>query len=327
MNIDLQGKTFEKRYDMILEDRICSALIIQDRILGFSRQLLEQLNYIEILAPLIGPATDPGIRGAKRVSFDYYGQQYKVMSSIILYKQALIRAFDKVYAFAPNVRLEPLESESSKRHLCEFYQLDLEVKEKGMFYVMEETERFFVELIKKIKESSSDILTKYDRALRVPKLPFKKLSYYDALDKVRELGYEIKDGMEIPHEAEEKLSKEATDPFWIIDYPVGSRGFYYREDPDKPGTLLSMDLIYPEGFGEASSGGEREIDVRKVKSWMKKSGELVSEYVWYLDMLETSGKASAGLGIGVERLTKYILGFSEIEQCTAFPKIAGKYSI
>jgi len=49
-------------------------------------------------------------------------------------------------------------------------------------------------------------------------------------------------------------------PFFIIDYPKESGGFYEREDPESPGIPRDFDMLYPEGFGEAASGAEREYD-------------------------------------------------------------------
>ncbi|MDK2463673.1 MAG: hypothetical protein QI223_02725 [Candidatus Korarchaeota archaeon] len=46
-------------------------------------------------------------------------------------------------------------------------------------------------------------------------------------------------------------------PFFITDYPLGSRGFYDRGDPERPGVLRDFDLIYPEGVrGGGQRGGE-----------------------------------------------------------------------
>ena len=67
-------------------------------------------GFVELLPPIIGPVTDPGARGAKQVDVDYYGHRYKLMTSAILYKQASLLAFDKIFFIAPNVRLEPLET-------------------------------------------------------------------------------------------------------------------------------------------------------------------------------------------------------------------------
>ncbi|MFD0346365.1 amino acid--tRNA ligase-related protein [Kitasatospora aburaviensis] len=80
-----------------------------------------------MLPPIIGPVTDPGARGSKQVDVDFYGHRYKLMTSAILYKQASLLAFDKIFCIAPNVRLEPLETAGTSRHLAEFHQLDVEV--------------------------------------------------------------------------------------------------------------------------------------------------------------------------------------------------------
>ena len=60
-------------------------LRVQDQLLTSVREFLREEGFMEILGPIIGPATDPGIRGAKQVSFQYYGAPFKIMSSMILY--------------------------------------------------------------------------------------------------------------------------------------------------------------------------------------------------------------------------------------------------
>src|SRR3954462_11773923 len=103
-----------------------SVLRIQARMLAAAREYLTAEGFTEMLPPIIGPVTDPGARGAKQVDVDYYGHRYKLMASAILYKQASLIAYDKVFFTAPNVRLEPLETSSTHRHLAEFHQIDVE---------------------------------------------------------------------------------------------------------------------------------------------------------------------------------------------------------
>src|SRR5205814_3010583 len=91
------------------------------------RDFLCGQGFTEVLLPIVGPVTDPGARGAKQVDVDYYGHRYKLMTSAILYKQASLTAFDKIFCIAPNVRLEPLETASTNRHLAEFHQIDVEL--------------------------------------------------------------------------------------------------------------------------------------------------------------------------------------------------------
>ncbi len=325
--ISTQEHRSEKpRYLAILEENVRAALKVQHVILLESRKILDDLGFVEVLAPVIGPASDPGIRGAKRVTFDFYGKEYKIMSSMILYKQALVRTFNNVYAFAPNIRLEPLSKANSGSHLCEFYQIDLEMRDKTINEVMKVTEIFLDRLLYKVKLHCGDILEKYNKEFEVPKIPFPRISYYKVFLIANKLGLSMNYGDEIPSEIELELSKRSTRPFWIVDYPSGSRGFYYKENPEDTSRLLSMDLIYPHGFGEASSGGERETDVNKILELIREGGENEEEYSWYLDMLKSDGKKSSGLGIGVERLTRYIMDFKNIDNCTAFPKKPGSYT-
>jgi asparaginyl-tRNA synthetase len=56
---------------------------------------------------------------------------------------------------------------------------------------------------------------------------------------------------------------------------------------------------------------------------MKCSGEEPSRYEWYLDMLKNGIPPSAGFGIGVERLTRFICGLENIWDAVPFPKVAG----
>lgn len=87
-----------------------------------------------------------------------------------------------------------------------------------------------------------------------------------------------------------------------------------------------MDLIYPEGFGEAVSGGEREHEYERVKKLIASSGESPSDYSQYLALLKTGIPPSCGFGIGLERLTRYVCGLEKISDATAFPKIPGVVS-
>src|SRR4030042_1731364 len=114
------------RRDVFKTERMRAVLRLQDRLFRIVRDEMSKEGYLELQAPIIGPATDPGIRGARQVSFDYYGTEFKIMSSMILYKQMAAAPLGKIYAFSPNVRLEPLGSASTGRHLAEFYQIDME---------------------------------------------------------------------------------------------------------------------------------------------------------------------------------------------------------
>ena len=88
-----------------------------------------------------------------------------------------------------------------------------------------------------------------------------------------------------------------------------------------------MDLIYPEGYGEALSGGEREYEYERIKERILKKGQNLTHFKKYLELAKDDLPASAGFGIGIERLTRYICGLEKIEETSLFPKIPGKACI
>ncbi len=55
--------------------------------------------------------------------------------------------------------------------------------------------------------------------------------------------------------------------------------------------------------------------------WSK--GDEPSAYGWYLEMLREGVPPSAGFGIGVERLTRYVSGLENIWDAVPFPKVPG----
>ncbi len=324
-------ESLKKRYLTLRKKEVIRVLKVQDAIVSEIRDFLKGECFVEILAPIIGPVTDPGIRGAKQISFDYYGARFKVMSSMILYKQVMMTSLPKIFALSPNIRLEPLETVKTRRHLTEFRQIDLEVAHATYKDMMELGERMLCHIITKVKHRCSKELEEQKRVLKVPQKPFKKYTYKEALEILKNLGINVNFGLEIPWEAEEALSKIHKEPFWITDFPVEARGFYYMEHEDNLGILdlgilKDFDLIYPEGFGEAVSGGEREYRYNKIVERMRASEENISEYGWYLDMLKAGVPPSAGFGIGVERLTRFICGLENIWDAVPFPKVAGVLS-
>jgi len=318
-NFDL----IKHRYVTIKEPKTACILRIQDEVVSSIRESLKKEGYTEILAPIIGPVTDPGIRGAKQVSINYYGSEFKLMSSMILYKQMAINAIPKIFALSPNIRIEPLETIKTKRHLAEFRQIDIEEACATYEDIMKLGERLLCKVIATVNKRCHKELDDLGRKLKTPSPHFKRYTYDDTIILLKSLGFNLKNGDEIPWTEEEVLSAIHKEPFWITDYPITARGFYYLEHPDTPGVLKDFDLLYPEGYGEAISGGEREYRYEKIVERIRSSNEDPACYGWYLKMLKNGILPSAGFGIGVERLTRYICGIENIWEAVPFPKVPG----
>jgi asparaginyl-tRNA synthetase len=305
-----------------------AALRIQDIVVDAARRHLRERGFVELLPPTIGPVTDPGGRGSKQVDIDFYGHRYKLMSSAILYKQAALLAFDKVFSIAPNVRLEPIETRHTGRHLVEFHQIDVEVAGASYVEAMAVAEELVAACVRRVV---TDAPTELEQLGRDPGAftdllinGFDAISHPEAVDRLRELGHPQSSDAEIDWVAEELLSRQATRPFFITDYPKGSRGFYDRESRTSPGQLENFDLIAPEGYGEMVSGSQREADYPRVIARIRESGENPAKYAWYLDLMRQGAiPGSAGFGLGAQRFTRYLAGVESVWQATAFPKLPG----
>lgn len=306
------------------------AMIVQREVLSVVREHLRGEGFQELLPPLTGPVTDPGGRGAKQVDIDFYGHRYKLMTSAILYKQVSLRTFPKLFYIAPNVRAEPLETATTGRHLFEFHQIDVEVADADREEAMAVTERLLVEVVRQVLDRLPDTLGELGRDpgffTMLLKGGFGARSHADAVQELTGGGHEQDPGAEIGWKGEALLSSAADSPFFVTGYPQGSRGFYDREDPLEPGTLRNFDLLAHGGFGELVSGSERESDYRTIVTGIRESGENPAKYGWYLEEARRGLPASAGFGMGLERLVRFLTGLPEIWQVSAYPKLPGVVS-
>jgi asparaginyl-tRNA synthetase len=277
----------------------------QNDILEITRRFFQERGFLEIQSPIISTVTDPGLRGAGIASIEYCGRSMKLTSSMIFHKQLAASAFGKIFSLSPNVRLEQEKKRETKKHLAEFRQIEIEAAFFRYRDIMSLVEEFFCELLRSLRKDENN----------TPQ--FKEYAYSDIVSR-----YELVYGEEIPHEMEERIAEEEF--VWITSYPYGSRGFYDKTDETDPALLRDFDLLYSHGFGEACSGGEREYEYGKVKRKMEDLGMDPSEFKDYLDIL-AAGKIrpTAGMGIGLERLTRFICGLDSVEEATLFPRVPG----
>lgn len=325
-----QGALPPLPHDHLTSESTRAILRIQNNFLGHARAFLAEAGFVELLPPVIGPVTDPGIRGAKQVDVDFYGHRYKLMTSAFVYKQTALLAFDKIFYVAPNVRMEPLETFSTQRHLAEFHQLDIEVAGAGREDITALAESILTHSVGGVLDDMASELDGLGRdtaaLVAMARRPFSTMTHADAVTTLVESGHPQRPGAEIDWEGERLLSEISESPVFLVDYPKGSRVFLERAADDRPQILRTFDLLMPEGYGEVISGGERENDYRRLITRMRETGENPAKYGWYLDEVKRGIPASAGFGLGIERFTRYLTGVPYVWQTTAFPKLPGVVS-
>ncbi len=291
------------------------------------RDYLGGKGFVEFLPTVVSSITDPGLRGAERLPVSLYDRRAYVTSSMIFHKQVLATAFRRIYAFAPNVRVEPVTNAGSGRHLVEFCQLDLEEADVSYDDSMALAEGMLAAVISEVSQKEQALLGVLGRRLSVPQTPFRRFTYTELLELARSQGMQVTAGEELPQEVEATISAEVGDFFWITGYPKRCRGFYYREDDHDDSTVRSMDLIFPEGFGEAISGGEREYRPDRIRRRISESGLDPAGFEEFLSIAESGLAPTSGFGIGVERLVRYVTGETAISRVRPFPKVPGSITM
>jgi len=297
---------------------------IQSTVAFAMGKFLRDKGFLEIRPPIISTLTDPGIRGASFATIDFYGKPYKLTTSMIMHKQIALTALDRIFAFSPNLRLEPIESADTSRHLAEFTQLDLEAAHLSRDEITMLAEELIVETISEIKAECASELSELNRDLREPSTPFARITHKEALDFLKKEGFVPASGKELSWDHEKILSEKFGGFVWIFDYPIKSRGFYDRRGED--GTLVDFDLIYPEGFGEAISGSERVSTVSEAHQRMLETGLEPKQFDWYFELLDSGVPRSAGFGLGFERFIRFVCGLDHVWQAASFPKVPGVHS-
>ena len=237
-----------------------------------------------------------------------------------LYVEAAAAALGKVYCFGPTFRAE---KSKTRRHLTEFWMVEPEVAWNDSNDNMKLQEEFVVYIVARCLERRKAELAELERdtaALQRIVSPFPRISYTEAVEKLKTLGGDIEWGRDIGGEEETLLAKQYDRPVFVYNYPKRVKAFYMKENPADPKTVLNNDLLAPEGYGEIIGGSQREDDYEKLRARIRDEQLPEAAYGWYLDLRKYGTFVHSGFGLGVERTVAWICGIPHIREAIAFPR-------
>ena len=290
----------------IVTRKIEPVMEVQTRVIDYMTRYMVGEGFKWMLPVMLSSITDPlwpdpaAEEALRPPEVEVYGSRLRLTHSMILHKQmAVAMGIDRLFILSPNVRLEGRSADDG-RHAYEFTQLDFEIAYASMDEVMSLIEGLISGLFKEARSWG------LEREVPRVKPPFKRFT----LEEIKE-----------EFEDDDEASKAMKEPFWVTDI---KREFYDREDPERPGHFRNYDLYLPEGYGEVSSGGEREWEYEVIVRKMKSAGISLEAFRPYLEVAKAGLlKPSAGAGIGVERLIRYMVGAKHIAEVQPFPRIPG----
>jgi len=154
--------------------------------------------------------------------------------------------------------------------------------------------------------------------------PFPRITYHEAVERLRMRGNPIQPGDDFGGDEETILSKEFDRPLIIHRYPKIIKAFYMQEDPLDPALALCMDVLAPEGYGEIIGGGQRIHERDKLNARLKEHHLSEEAFKWYLDLRTFGSCPHAGFGMGIERAVAWICGLEHVRETIAFPRMLYK---
>lgn len=308
-------KETRNRYELFDSNELRTVAKVEATLLRCARRWLDEHGFLEVVVPHIVNATGSCEVVSTLFKVPYFGRDAYLSQTGQLYLEALVPFLGgKVWTFGSSFRAE---GRADDRHLTEFSLLELEFE--GDFDLLLSTvEDLFASMVYGVRE-----LPEVMNPLEL-KRPFKRLRYEDAIS---ELG--LSWGMDTTS-ADEKRLLELNDnqPLFITHFPKELKYFNMRVNDVDARVVNSADFLLPFG-GESAGCAEREFNAIRLRKRLFESGmwtQFIAEngdkgaFDWYLDAYHRYDyRLHSGFGMGLNRVTKYVLGLDDIRCSTVYP--------
>ncbi|NVM30407.1 MAG: aspartate--tRNA(Asn) ligase [Candidatus Helarchaeota archaeon] len=283
-----------------------------------AREWFLKNKFVEMHSPKIISAGAEG--GATLFPLYYFGKEAFLAQSPQFYKQVGIQAFERVFEIAPFFRAE---KSRTRRHLSESWGIDVEVAFAESKDIMEIQEGLIISMYSYVKENCQKELELHEIAdLKVPKAPFPKISFEEAVEIAKSKGFEVSLEEDLSAEAERAVRENYDTHFFITEFPLTAVTFYYGPHETKPAFTHKLDLLAPGANGlELTSGGKRIIDPATLIRRAEETGIAPKSLGWYLEMFEVGGiPPHAGFGMGLDRVVMTMLNLPTVQEAVMFPR-------
>jgi len=318
--IDIAGKTpakLEARLDAraldLAQEKNLAIFKIQHTALEAIRSFLFEQGFIEVYTPRIIASATEG--GAALFSVDYFERKAYLAQSPQLYKEQLVMSLEKVFEAGPFFRAE----ESHTRiHSSEFISIDIEQAFADADEVMRLLECLMQHVCMNVAGKCKKELATLKHRVKVPTVPFKRLTYDDALRDLKHKGVEIPWGEDIPTPALRTLGKIHPYFYFITDWPTHSKAFYIKPRDDTPEICEGFDLMW--SWIELVSGGTRIADKELLIRRLEEKDLNPESFKYHLQAFDYGMPPHAGWAIGLGRLVMMLTGKKNIREVTLYPR-------
>lgn len=306
------------RHLWVRSQKLTNIMKARHHIVNYLREFFEKDGFYEIAPPIITRSGCEG--GATLFEMDYFGDKAYLTQSSQMYAEVFVFSLGKVYVMAPSFRAE---KSRTIRHLAEYWHLEPEMAFYDYQMNMQLQESMVEYVAQKMVRNHPDLLQACGRdpeELGKVRVPFERLEYKHAVDRVNELGGKMEHGQDFGADEEALLTKGLVKPLFVYKYPKAIKAFYMKEDPKNSELVLNNDLLGPQGHGEIIGGSERIWQYDELVARMKEQKLDIKDYQWYVDLRRFGSVPHSGYGLGVERVVKWMLNLDHIRDAIPFPR-------
>jgi asparaginyl-tRNA synthetase len=318
-----QSEEFRRnvRHLWLRSRRMNTIMKVRSETLRFVHEFFRKEGFIEVSPPMFISSACEG--GATLFGLKYFDKDLYLTQSAQLHLEALIQSLEKVYCVAPSFRAE---KSRTIRHLAEYWHVEAE----EAFSTMDDLMCLEEDLVSHVCQNVAKQCRKELKALEVDagklakvKPPFSRITYDEAVERLRKKSFKIKWGEDFGFNEEKAMAQEFG-PLFVYAYPKKIKAFYCKTYRENPEMVMSIDLIVPN-IGELSTGGAREDDKKELLKRLEEFGLRQEDYEWYTDLRRYGTVPHTGFGLGVERLLAWMLDLENIMDTIPFPRTTRRF--
>ena len=319
--MDTTGKVdadLDTRLDVRFMDmrrlRTTSIFRIRNLLLKSIREYLDREGFVEITTPKVVATATEG--GTALFPITYFEREAFLNQSPQLFKQLMMSGgLDRVYEIGPIFRAE---EHDTRKHLNEATSIDIEASFIDNEDVMVILENLINYVYTYVALNGQVYLKNLGVEIKIPQLPFKRITYTEAIKIAKDNGEQIEWGDDLSTESEHSIGRTIGEHYFITDWPSKIKPFYALPYEDKPELCRAFDMMHPRM--ELSSGAQRVHDPELLKGRITAQGLNADGFDFYLKAFKYGMPPHSGWGVGVERLLMTMLGIENIREVVLFPR-------
>ena len=316
----------DQRHLTLRGETLSAVMKVRAALLRSVRRFYEEEGLLEVTPPCMVQNQVEG--GSTLFKMDYYGEEAFLTQSSQLYLETCLPALGDVFCVQESFRAE---KSHTRRHLSEYTHIEAELGFLEFPDLLDHLERLLTKVVQYVVEDpvTGPLVKQLNPKFEVPKMPFLRMEYIDALEWLNEHGIpneegeKFKFGDDIAEAAERRMTDEIGLPMFLIRFPAEIKSFYMQRCPDDKRVTESVDVLMPN-VGEITGGSMRIYDNQEMIDAIKRENLDLDSYTFLTDQRKYGTCPHGGYGIGTERILAWLCDRFTVRDCSLYPRFTGR---